>query len=235
MIDIIILTYTKNSEYYEMVLRCITSYLKEEQYINNIILVESNKDFDNSIWKNISNKIISVVPPYDFNYNKFLNIALTYCTSEFICISNNDVITKPKCLENMVFAFNKINTLMSASPVDRSWHRNTYNDFPEDNTLYFGYETTKFLLGFCLFMRKQVFDIIGKFDERFDFYFQDNDYERCLQANKLPHALNTASQIEHGLNKPESEETSDQVRKKLLDAQEVFYRKWNTEGFTKIV
>lgn len=234
MLDVIILTKTSTPQHQSMVERCIRSYLQDgDDFINSIILMESDKTSDVKHWDSVSPKIKVVVPPYKFNYNLFLNIALEHCTANFICVSNNDVFTKPGCVRTMLAIFHKVPTLMSASPVDRSWHLNSYQEFPQDNNIYPGYQTSKYLLGFCIFARKQVYDIIGKFDERFHFYHQDNDYERCLVNNNLTHALVTFAHIEHGLDKPESEEDGTVIRQKLLDSQRVFHEKWSSSPYVE--
>lgn len=232
MLDVIILSKTSDKAHFDMVKRCVESYLADgDEIINSIIIVESDKKFDTSVWSTVSSKIKSIVPPYKFNYNQFLNIALDHCTEDVVCISNNDVVVKPDCIKVMYSFFNQLPSLMSASPVDRTWHNNSYELFPEDNKAYLGYETTKHLLGFCVFVRRSVFDIIGKFDERFHFYHQDNDYEMCLRKHKLAHALITHCHIEHGQNKPESDESPTDTRKKLLDSQSVYLSKWNSAPY----
>lgn len=232
MLDIIILTKTSTMEHRAMVERCILSYLQDgDEFVNSIILMESDKNTDLSYWQTISKKIKCVVPPYRFNYNLFLNIALEHCSAEYICISNNDVVTKPGCVKTMLAVFTKLPTLMSASPVDRTWHLNSYDIFPEDNKVYLGYQTSKFLLGFCIFARKQVYDTIGKFDERFHFYHQDNDYEYCLKRYNLQHALVTFAHIQHGIDKPDTGESGAEVRSKLLSSQKTFNDKWSSPLF----
>lgn len=227
MLDIIILSKTSDQAHFDMVKRCVDSYLADgDPIINSIIIMESNKKFDSSVWQQVSPKIKTIIPPYKFNYNQFLNIALDHCAADIICISNNDVIVKQGCLPIMCKFFDGLPKLMSASPVDRTWHNNSYELFPEDNKAYVGHETTKHLLGFCIFVRKTVFDTIGKFDERFHFYHQDNDYEMCLRKHNFAHALMTHCHIEHGQNKPESGEDPSETRKKLLASQSVYFGKW---------
>jgi Glycosyl transferase family 2 len=232
MLDIIILSKTSDQAHFDMVKRCVDSYLHDgDDVINSIIIVESNKKFDNGVWSCVSPKIKTITPQYKFNYNQFLNIALDHCTADVVCISNNDVVVKPNCIKIMHEFFDKLPTLMSASPVDRTWHNNSYEIFPEDNKAYLGYHTTKHLLGFCVFIRRSVFDLIGKFDERFHFYHQDNDLEMCLRKHNLPHAMITHCHIEHGQNKPESDEDPAETRNKLLGSQAVYLDKWNNPPY----
>lgn len=227
MLDIIILSKASDDEHFSLVKRCVYSFLQEDEFIKNIIIVESNKQFDISKWDNISAKIKTVIPPYNFNYNQFLNIGLEYCTSDIICISNSDVQAKKGCIQLMLTAFEKVPKIMSASPVDRTWHQNSYNIFPQDNQIYVGYDTTKFLLGFCIFARRSTFDIIGPFDERFNFYHQDNDYEMCLRKKELLHVMNTFCHIKHGHDKPTPSITDKDTHQMLRESQAVFITKWN--------
>ena len=233
MLDIIILSKASDEEHFTLVKKCVESFLQENEFINSIIIVESNKQFDKSKWDTVSPKIKTIIPPYQFNYNQFLNIGIENCTAEIICISNSDVQAKKGCIQLMLTMFDKVAKIASASPVDRTWHQNSYNIFPQDNQLYVGYDTTKFLLGFCIFFRKSILDTIGPFDERFNFYHQDNDYEMCLRRNDLLHVMNTFCHIIHGHGKPASSTTEQETHSMLRESQNIFLKKWNSEPYNK--
>lgn len=234
MLDIIILSKTSDQAHFDMVKRCVDSYISSgDVVIKSIIIVESDKHFDSSVWSTVSPKINVITPPYTFNYNQFLNIALEQCTAEIVCVSNNDVVAKDKCVVAMHEFFDRVPNLMSASPVDRTWHNNSYEIFPEDGKVYAGYDTTKHLLGFCVFVRRSVFDVIGPFDERFHFYHQDNDLESCLRVHKLLHVMITLCHIEHGHNKPDNGEDPSHTRSKLLTSQKVYFNKWRNPPYDK--
>jgi hypothetical protein len=227
LFDLIILTNTKNYDYQKLTSRCIQTYIDSgDLYINKIILVETNKNWNSECWKQLSTKIHFVCPLIPFNYNRFLNKALELCTAPLICISNNDVEVHKNCIPNIIEAFDKDSELMSASPIDRSWHRNSYNDFPRDDTMYQGYETTKYVLGFNIYTRSSAYEKIGLYDERFDFYYQDNDYEMCLKTHGLKHCLISTAHINHGKNKPSDEQEFD-VHLKLKSDREKFVSKWS--------
>lgn len=233
-LDVIILSLTKDEAHFQMTKKCVESYLQSgNDHINNIIIVESNKQFDASAWSKISPKIKSITPPYNFNYNQFLNLGLVHCSSEIICISNSDVVVQGDCVVKMMQFFDKHPEAASASPVDRSWHQNAYTIFPKDDEIYWGYQTTKYLLGFCIFMRRSVYDVIGAYDERFDFYHQDNDYEMCLRSNNLKHAMVTSCHIKHGDDKPDTGVTHEQTLAKLKKSETLFVRKWSKSQFRK--
>lgn len=226
LVDIIILQLSASEAHFKLLERCVSAYLQDVECIGKIIVVESNSNFDVKRIESLSEKIQVLVPNEPFNYNRFLNLAIPHTSADIVCISNNDVEMQPKCISQMIRHFELIPKLASASPVDRTWHHNSYELFPHDNTVYIGYETTKHLLGFCLFIRRTVFRIIGNFDEQFHFYHQDNDYEMCLRKHNLMHALITGCKIKHGHDKPESSDTPEQIRANLLESQQVFYRKW---------
>jgi hypothetical protein len=233
-LDVIVLSLTKDDAHFQMTKKCVESYLQSgKDHINNIIIVESNKQFDASKWRDVSSKIKSVTPPYNFNYNQFLNIGLKHCASDMICISNSDVVVQKDCISKMMHFFNTHPEAASASPVDRNWHQNSYSIFPKDDEVYWGYQTTKYLLGFCIFMRQSVYDVIGAYDERFDFYHQDNDYEMCLKSNNLKHAMVTSCHIKHGDDKPDDGVTHEETLCKLRGSESLFLRKWNSSKFKK--
>ena len=233
-LDIIILSLTKDEAHFQMTKKCVESYLQSGvDHINSIIIVESNKQFDASVWSKISPKIKSITPPYNFNYNQFLNLGLNHCSSEIICISNSDVDVQGDCVDKMMQFFDMHPEAASASPVDRSWHQNAYSIFPKDDEIYWGHQTTKYLLGFCIFMRRSVYDVIGVYDERFDFYHQDNDYEMCLRSNNLEHAMVTSCHIKHGDDKPDTGVTHEQTLAKLKKSETLFVRKWSKLQFRK--
>jgi hypothetical protein len=78
-----------------------------------------------------------------------------------------------------------------------------------------------------------VYDIIGWYDERFDFYHQDNDYETCLKVNKLKHAMVTSAHIVHGKDKPDDGVTTAETHSKLNHSAGLFMNKWRNAPFNK--
>lgn len=238
-VDVIILTNTISKAHYEMTARCIKSY--NVPLVNRIIVVETNKEWEwdtedeYDYWDIEPGKIFDVCPELAFNYNQFLNIGLQSVVSKYVCISNNDVEAQPGCIENVVRHFEAVPDLYSVSPVDRSWHNNSYSLFPEDNAMYYGYTVTQHLLGFCIFARREIFDykMIGPFDERFWFYHQDNDYSAMLERHGLKHALLTGSHIRHGHDKPETGVTSQETYADLAKSEAVFINKWSDPNTVK--
>jgi GT2 family glycosyltransferase len=193
-IDVIFLSYTKDLQYYGLTQRAInTLKALNRQYSFNIIIIETNKNlYDNGfVYENC--KVI--IPNEEFNYNKFLNIGLNECKNNFVLISNNDVIFTQNSIEAMMHVV-EISKAGSVSPREPNWPQQ--QEFNNDSSAFVeGYEIGKHLTGWCLLIKKQTLDILGKFDENFKFWYQDNDYAECLKRNNIRHVIALKSRVYH--------------------------------------
>jgi len=194
-VDVIILSLVNDDKSFEVTKRCIDSYINTaDNLINNIFVIETNKNF-NRDYKQPKVKVI--VPPYEFNYNQFFNIGLSHCKADIVMGPNNDLIIQKNCIQNIVKEFETNSAISSISPIDRDWHRHTKLYFPNESKLYYGYETSLHLFGCVFAARRGVFKEIGYLDERFFFFYQDNDYSMCLERNKLLHGVLTSARVKH--------------------------------------
>jgi GT2 family glycosyltransferase len=192
-VDIIILSLVKDTASLNRTQKCIESYLKSD-LVTKVYVVESNREFAGSY---ADERVELIIPNEDFNYNKFYNIALQKCTSEFVMGPNNDLVVHPNCIEQLVNQFDNNSDLGSLCPVDRKWHRHTKMYLPTDNKIYYGYETSLHMFG-CVFMcRRSIFSKIGYLDERFFFFYQDNDYIMSLNRLGILHGVYTGAEISH--------------------------------------
>ena len=80
-----------------------------------IFFKESNKNCE-FIYDYPNLKIVT--PNEKFNYNKFLNIGLTYCTSEWVLIINIDLIFTEDWLNNIEKEYLNNPTIKSFSPYE---------------------------------------------------------------------------------------------------------------------
>jgi GT2 family glycosyltransferase len=222
-IDVIFLSYTKDLQYYGLTQRAINT-LRElnKQYSFNIIIVETNKNlYDNGfVYENC--KVI--MPKEEFNYNKFLNIGLNECKNNFVLISNNDVIFTQNSVEEMMCAIEN-SKAGSASPREPNWfQQQEFNvvgsDFVE------GYEIGKHLTGWCLLIKKQTLDVLGKFDENFKFWYQDNDYAECLKRNNIKHVIALKSRVYHVNNFSHSLVANDKLLELTHGLEKTFKEKY---------
>lgn len=230
--DVIILSLAANDKLFETTKRSVDSYFETAgELINKVIVMETNKNFDKSY---NNSKVEVIIPQEDFHYNKFYNIALEQCTSEFVIGPNNDVVIQPGCLQALLKEFNKDPDLASLCPVDRNWHRHTTMYLPNDDKIYYGYEGNLHMFG-CLFCcRRSVFKIIGYLDERFYFFYQDNDYIMSLERCGLKHGVYTGAKIKHSSGHSDyvAAEHLRYTPKNMQEQGELIMNKWyNTEPF----
>lgn len=200
-IDVIILSYTKDLQYYGLTQRTInTLRALNSQYSFNIIIIETNKNlYDNGF---VYDKCKVIIPNEDFNYNRFLNIGLENCKNEYVLISNNDIIFTQNSIASMLQAAES-SKAGSISPREPNWFQQ--QEFDATNSEFIeGYEIGKHLTGWCLLIKKETLETIGKFDEKFKFWYQDNDYAECLKRNNIKHVIALKSRVYHVNNSSHS-------------------------------
>lgn len=190
-IDVIILSNTANISYYNMLKRCVETLKESEDVNTNIIVVETNKKLKEKL-DQLKLPVDEFLVPNDekFNFNRYLNYGLDKCKNDYICLSNNDVFYKKDTLKILAKYLEKYD---SVSPWDEL---STFRLHPKKD-IYEGYCTRYNVTGWCIMTKKNTFDIIGKFDERFSFWFADDDYSKMLQTNGLKHALIGEASVEH--------------------------------------
>ena len=223
-IDCIILTKTSDERFYSMTCQTINTLLESEpSHQFHIKLIESNySSAYNYVYPNI---IETLKPVESFNYNRFLNFGLDLCTSDWIIISNNDVIYTPGWLTTLLAEHEKDNDLLSMCPYEPKWHSAYY---PIAVDVNYGYNYKTFVTGWCIVANKKVFQTIGKLDERFPFWYQDDDYGLTLQKYGIKHAMVKNSIVYH-LNS-QSHVLLNSIDKHALTFQQesVFKSKWKS-------
>lgn len=221
-IDIIILSNTANIQYYNILKSCIESIKNSVGIITRIILIESNKKLKD---KNLKLPIDVFFVPDDekFNYNKFLNYGLKFCIHNSICISNNDVVYNNNTLSGLV---KSLETYDSVSPWDIN---STFRFHPQKGT-YEGYSTRSHVTGWCIVTTRDTINKIGgEFDERFSFWFQDDDYAMLLKENNLKHALIGDYEVFHNIGQSHDLFNEEDRIKQTHGLAKVFEEKWKKE------
>ena len=179
-LDIVILSNTINIDYYNILSSCINTITQSNNDVkSNIIVVETNTKLKE---KEIPLPIDEIIFPGEpFNYNKFLNYGLEKTKADHILISNNDILYKENCLSKLLLAL-KIYDSVSPADLNNTRHHNMHRTTE-------GTEVGKHVTGYSICINRKVLDIIGKFDEQFTFWYQDNDYCNLLKRHNLRHAL----------------------------------------------
>jgi GT2 family glycosyltransferase len=230
--DVIVLSLAVDERSFLTTKNCIESYISTaDDLINKIYVVETNKNFD----RDYQQKKVEVIKPNkQFNYNEFYNIALERCTAEFVIGPNNDLIILPNCIQTLLKEFQLNTQIDSISPIDRQWHRHTKLYFPSENKLYYGNEVSLHMFGCIFACRRNIFNKIGFLDERFYFFYQDNDYIMSLVRCKLLHGIHTGAMVKHqsGHSNVYAEDRLKYTPANMDEQGKLFLNKWyDTEPF----
>ena len=221
-IDAIILSNTKDLSLYGLTQRTINSLRNsEEDYCFDIKIVETNIKFLEESF--IYHDCDVITPGEKFNYNKFLNIGLSHCSNEWIVICNNDLIFTEKWFSCMM-NFQKLNPyIKSLSPFEPIWH--TERGLSSKQESYTGYRIGLELTGWCLVIHRDIIYKCNLFDERFSFWYQDNDYAETIKHHHFLHALVCNSRVYHvgSVSHHLLEDVSDQTH----GQRDIFKNKWN--------
>ncbi len=181
MIDVVILSDAKTKALHQITKDCLNSLFESEQPGTfNVTVIESNYTID---YEN-TNTINLDIP---FNYNKYMNIGATYGSSEFIAFCNNDLIFhKGWATELLKYSFDSSSPKCPINPLQKDM------DF-----LHLGFETSKHLSGWCLFLKRKWFDYMCGFDEDFEFWCADDSYREQLKYHNINHYLVSTSLVTH--------------------------------------
>jgi GT2 family glycosyltransferase len=227
IIDVIILTNTKTEKNLTMTLRTIYTLRDSEVgYKFNVHLVESGDDHTKDYFE--TGIVANYIKPNEpFNYNKFINIAMDYVTSDWVIISNNDVGYEKNWLSEIMIINKERPDIHSFSPRDPALYIKYFDwHFINSPSKYFEeYTVHEALMGWCLVVKKEALDKIGPFDEQFDMYYQDNDYARMLIKHGIKHALVKDSIVCH-LKSVNISKLSPENIKKMEEDKIKFKRKW---------
>ncbi len=194
-IDVITLTKTTNDAMFGMTERMIKSLRQSEGDIEfNVIQVEGG-------WMDYMfdcNKKIAAPEP--FNYNKAINSCYSLLSdANWLVISNNDVRFERGWMSEII-RLNKLRPdIESFSPKCPYLYNTYYKDhFLDTNADYLeSFKVTEAVQGWCLVMKKNVWEKLYPFDELFDMFYQDNDYAMQLEKHGFKHALARHSIVFH--------------------------------------
>jgi cellulose synthase/poly-beta-1,6-N-acetylglucosamine synthase-like glycosyltransferase len=236
-VDVIILSNTTTNELFDILKQTVDSiHDSEPEHKFNVIVVESCKEISSFYTHKLSEIRAKFVIPQvpKFNYNLYLNIGLRECKNDLVLITNNDVIYYKGWFTSIAKQFEIDPELMSVSPIDRKWHRHTESIFSSLKELHIGTRTSYEFTGWSFIVRRKLFDLLGGFDERFAFYYQDNDWVEMYNSYNVKHGLCTSSHIHHLLSKSHGTIKAEDRNLCSMDFQHaIFKEKWNTRFVPK--
>ena len=182
-IDCVMLAYSKTANVRKMTQEAIDSlHETAAPHKVNVFVIETMMD-------PITYKGATVIQPgIPFNYNAYLNIGFAACTAPRVLIANNDLVFRKGWLDNML----QINADSMSAYTDHYVPHQTMQ-----GKIIPGYRVGLELCGWAILVKKAVLDKIGKFDEQFDFWCQDNDYAMQLMKNQFQHVFVGTAHISH--------------------------------------
>jgi GT2 family glycosyltransferase len=227
-VDIIIISFAKDDSLKQVTERCVRSLIESEDNIDfNIILIESNRQEKYSAFSSIKNLKI-VYPTVDFGYNRYLNIGIKSSSNKYVCLCNNDLVFSKNWASNIIKAMQRDPEILSASPYSTVPHKTRFNLKIEDKIEY-GYDIRRYLAGWCIFQSRKIYERIGLLDEKFIFWYADNDYSETIKKLGIKHALVLNSVVEHIESKTLNEKDSNTKRKLTIEQKKIFDLKWKNK------
>lgn len=227
-INIIILSYGKTEKLKAITQNCIDSLISSEDPAKikfNILVIESEKSLAPYQYPNST----TIYPDTTFGFNKYLNIGIKSTSNKYVCLCNNDLLFHKNWATEILKAMNNDPKILSANPVCQY-----FNDHqPYVNQIILGNKSNLLngiLTGWCIFVKRDIFNIIGLLDEQFDFWYADNDYGRTLLKYKVTHALVGTSKVDHLGNQTHTVLSDEKLLQLTENQKDIYEKKWGKEN-----
>ena len=161
--------------------KLITRFVKEIYNKFEIIIIDnsSDKELEEEIARNYSNITLKFIE--NNGYGAAINYASKLIKTNYFLISNPDIegMNEKNILEFLTSAKTLDDKFSSLGP--RYINANIKSHIQSDPTVEIA--EMKFISGACMFFKKEIFDSLGGFDEKFFLYFEESDF--CLRAYKI--------------------------------------------------
>lgn len=227
-VDVCIISNAKTHELALVTVKAIETLMASEKYVKfNVFVIESNKGISYSLPVGSSRVIYPDVP---FGYHRYLNLAIKAGSAPYVVLCNNDLTFEKDWASKIIRQMNLDSSIMSTSPFCPQVNQESL----KTNPVHTGYEVRNHLAGWCIFQKREIYDIIGLLDEQFEFWYCDNDYSMTLQKHKIKHALITDSVVNHHgerLGKTGETVLNTEEKQKLTDGQQ---QKFTDKWFPKV-
>ena len=194
--------------FYKDITIIIVSYKSQKMIIRNleiikkfptIIINNSRSDKFNTLIDDFKN-IKLITPDLNLGYGRANNLGVNQSKTPYFLIVNPDILLNEKLINTLYSTFLNYNDdigVVGPALYDSNMKRRTngsishvkkirgsklsssINNIPEDNMC------CDFLVGCCLFMKRDFFIELGGFDKDFFMYFEDNDLcDRIIKKGK---------------------------------------------------
>ena len=196
-VDVVIVSWAKNDLLLkETHLGLKTLFVSEKPEIVRFhaIVIESNPEVSYDNVETNGHTVKTIYPEdKEFGYHKYLNIGVRAGQSTYVVLCNSDLRYGPGWASAILAVMQHEPDILSASP----WCPLAHGKNRPKTAYTQGYLVRKEMAGWCIFQQRKVYDHIGELDERFKFWYCDNDYAKELQVRGLRHCLVTQSTVTH--------------------------------------
>lgn len=218
-LSVIILSKTISDNIFKTTMKCINSLEQSEKFKNNyleILLIESNRNYLQEF--SYPEHVKVIIPEQDFGFHKFLNIGIKVAKNKFIALCNNDLIFHENWFSEIKKVAKQREDILSFSPIDPRKELYKFKEPFEE-----GYKVSQQIKGWCLVCRKELFNKIGLLDERFKFFYSDNDYALSLIFFNIKHAIVPSSHVVHlhRVNSKEAENKKDSFFNEVVNRKNI--------------
>lgn len=229
-VDVVILSYAKDDKLKAITQQAVDTLLASEdpaQIKFKILVIESNKTLQPYQF----NGTKTIYPDEDFGFNKYLNIGIKQTHSKYLALCNNDLIFHKGWASEILGAMDVDPDLISATPYCPTFH--SANGFNPEGPVQEGYFGT--FVGWCFLVKREIFNTIGLFDEKFNFWYADADYCQLLLKHHIKNCLVPHSRVTHLGS--ESLKTAGHEEQQMLTQLPRFYYsyKWHHHSWLKYI
>lgn len=228
-VDVVIISWARNEELRQITKDGLDTLFESESEIAfHAYIVETNPDVNYNEYNEFKwmHSCTTIHPNSEFGYHKFLNIGRRAGNSPYVVLCNSDLTYEKNWASDIISAMEQYPQFMSASP----WCPQTQKDNSAHKTnIYEGYTVRGEIAGWCIFQQRKIYDILGELDEKFKFWYCDNDYALELQTKGVKHCLVPSSIVNHHenmLGKTGDTLDSAQQNEITVAQQKIFEDKW---------
>jgi hypothetical protein len=196
----VVLSKTVSKDVFDMTQECINSLLCHAGNANesleiSIIVVESAPP-DFKFASEYANCTL-LRPESEFHFHRYLNLGLKYRPADLYMLCNNDLYFHENWCLPLLEAIDRrgCGSVSPACPELQKY--SSAKAYSSKKPYVEGYGVRKEISGWCIMLTDRTLKQIGYLDERFEFYFADNDYAMELRRNGVRHCLSRLSKVTH--------------------------------------
>lgn len=193
-IDVIFLSFAFTDQLQQMAQDSIQSLVISEDNAKikfNIIVLEVYDQLNNYECPFTT----TIYPGDPAGPQRYFNIGISMTTSAYVCLCHANLIFHRNWASEILKYMKDIPDLLSASPVCSS--SDHHQKVSGDHEIVSGYRVGYEIAEWCLFIRRDLFGIIGQLDENMEFNASAYDYSNTLAVLGINHSLIRSSIVDH--------------------------------------